>query len=996
MTRKQNNLSKRTGWIITLISVFVLSCSLLFSFACGGTDKTSKRDKYNVTTAEEDDLAIANGTFEFGTADVKNSDYPYATSISWTKTNTNATSSTRNSGIISTAEEDYDVLLEKLYSADVNDSDYPADSTLSKAEWRLEQLRGKHPNPGVHDGAKETDKKILMIYNFNATEKKGTAQKFTSSSSVELKANTYGKISVWVKTVDLKSRSDGADFGANINVTNTLNGVTQDQLRIKNINTNGEWTNYVIHVKGSDSLPVTLKVVLGLGYPNGGSAYEQEYVEGQAFFDDVTYEEITEEDYNGAVVTETKKSSYLATASDKTIDLDQTAKSVKFDFDVATHTAIDLSDYDVSEIADPSLPANSPLASSTGYTVNLDGTAKTVNLLTKKVPANGFYYVSFYVKTKLNLTATGVNVFVEDRGTDGCEEKDFINNKSFTNIRTEKTDDELYGDWVKYSVLIKNNYKEAGADDRSFMLKAIIGSTDPDNISDKLANPTGTVYISHFEEVTGSIKDADDNNTEAYAMVASFTGDTNASVSLIAPKSSDYKDPSDDDTTYSFNPVYTEADDIKTGAVKARGLYSMIPDGNGDYLYGASDAKVTNGVINTKYLAGYADANLAPLFAGRDADTEYQPIMINNKEATNFGYYFSSSSTKVEASSFVKVSVQVKVSGDAKAYIYIVKTDKASGETVLNAKDFKANLDAKLQQDVVMTVTDTSSEDGDFKTVDIYLSAGKAGYDFRVELWNGSRDGSVKSTGYVFFNSVTVTSSSLSDITAITDEFEANNAIDISNPSSYPDNYARYTQELNKYEIDYNKTAKTDDKISYDPSVVYLNDGDTLIARYDTIAPVENDPSAKDDSDDGSDDDTTTDGDKKKVDSATFWLSFSSILLAVLIVVVIVYILVKKIVKKKKAKKSGAVQSYNIHSRAHALKEAKAKNDKPVVTDDKDADDNETPVEEEPETEEYTYGDVQNFDDDAKETEEEIAEVTGETNNADETIVTDDGDKTNE
>lgn len=977
MTQQQNNLSRKTGWIITLITVFVLSFTMLFAVACGDSNKKSddKRDKYNVSTEEKDELAIANGTFEFGTADVKTSDYPYATGISWTKTNTNASSSTRNSGIISTADDAYDVLLEKLYAADVSDSDYPADSELTKAEWRLQQLKLKHPNPGVREGAKDGDKKILMIYNYNATEGKGTAQKFTSATAVNLKANAYGKISVWVKTVDLKSRAQDSEFGANINVTNTLNGVTQDQLRIKNINTNGEWTQYVIYVKGSDSLPVTLKVVLGLGYPNGGSNREQEYVEGQAFFDDVTYEEITKEDYESATAIETKNSSFLAVASTDTIDLASTALTVKFNFDVAPHNPATLTG--ATAITDADVPA---ISGKDGYEVTLNGETVTKDLFTATVPANGFYFLSFYVKTNLNLTATGVNVFVVDQGTSSATEKDYINSKQFTNVRTEKVKDDVYGSWVKYSILVKNNFKESPADDRTFTVKAIIGPIDENNVSDSLINPTGTVYFANFEEVTGNIKDADDNNTEEYSMAASLaTGTNGATVTLISPKSSDYTEDKDDEKSYPFSPVYTEKDDIKTAPVKAKSLYSMSLNADGDYVYGAKNDNVVNGIINTEYLASYADANLATYFAGREADVEYQPVMINNKTASSFGYYYSSSDMTVAASTVKKITVQVKVVGDAKAYIYLVKKDKATGESVLNAKDFNSTVADNLKNDVYTVVSDTSAEEGDFKTITFYISAGKTAYDFRIELWNGSRDGANKSTGYVFFNSVTVATSSLADVQAVTDAFEADNAIDVDNVEGYPENYVRYTQQLNKYEIKFNKTAKKDDKISYESSVVYLKDDDTLVARYDTIAPVENDPNEK--KDDNTDTDTDHDHNKtEKVNSATFWLSFSSILLAVLIVVVIVYILVKKLVRKSKAKKSGAVQSYDVHSRARAMKHAKSKAEKvaPVEkTDDTDTDVDD--AEEVTETEEeYTYGEVQSFDDEAKDTEKEIAEVTGE------------------
>ncbi|MBO5277397.1 MAG: hypothetical protein J6B05_01930, partial [Clostridia bacterium] len=150
------------------------------------------------------------------------------------------------------------------------------------------------------------DTKVLMIHNeypesdSTATYKAlGTAQKYTSSSTVVVKAGTSAEFSVWVKTQDLQSSSTegtpqpAVNKGAYISVTHSVGGKALDAYTVENINTenmdqgtlsNG-WKQYTFILKGSSYVDTTFSVVLGLG--QGGGTYRGEYVNGYAFFDDI-------------------------------------------------------------------------------------------------------------------------------------------------------------------------------------------------------------------------------------------------------------------------------------------------------------------------------------------------------------------------------------------------------------------------------------------------------------------------------------------------------------------------------------------------------------------------------------------------------------------------------------------------------------------------------------------------------------------------------------
>ena len=148
---------------------------------------------------------------------------------------------------------------------------------------------------------------VLMIHNYPTDSKYNGIQQYYTSTSVTLEARTAAKISVWVKTSNLKfdkgySLMDEQDRGAFIEVVQTVSGTTIDAFSIKAINTekiikdnkddkdfianytsNG-WLQYNIYVNSCDFASSTVQLRLGLGKNNG------ETCTGYAFFDDVTVE----------------------------------------------------------------------------------------------------------------------------------------------------------------------------------------------------------------------------------------------------------------------------------------------------------------------------------------------------------------------------------------------------------------------------------------------------------------------------------------------------------------------------------------------------------------------------------------------------------------------------------------------------------------------------------------------------------------------------------
>ena len=189
---------------------------------------------------------------------------------------------------------------------------------------------------------KDADKKdvfeshVLMIHNYyNSTvdeddsgdeatldyDSYGTAQYYTSASTITLVPDTAAELSVWVKTESLMCNRNGAvpkgNLGGIITVRMT-DGNTERSFCIKaintnNINNNNGWLKYTFFVENNEEEKVSFIIDLGLGRAQNDNDFS-ETVESYAFFDDIEvtlYENINESNaYLSAI-----KNSYLVEAS---------------------------------------------------------------------------------------------------------------------------------------------------------------------------------------------------------------------------------------------------------------------------------------------------------------------------------------------------------------------------------------------------------------------------------------------------------------------------------------------------------------------------------------------------------------------------------------------------------------------------------------------------------------------------------------------------------
>ena len=348
----------RKNKLLAMFLALMMSSSIVAMAACDNSDDSSSSDSSSSgsgSTVETDTSRINNGSFEYVNWD-DSKNLIVTSPTGWSRSTNSASTGTAvgsksASGIINTEAKAWDNLTksslptgtsapknaeeaakvwdkmsaydklkfyevwedgdfeEKIedqdfYNASTDKFSIDVDDVPTDKDGKIIENPGTHANSG-------DDNSILMIHNAY-TDGKGTAQKFTSSSTITLQAGTSAEVSLWVKTSNLTyySSQDGvtdvvSNKGAYIGITHTVGGKTLDQMQVKNINTenmegtdNG-WVQYTFYLQGCSFSSSTFTMVLGLGQSGGTDRLE--YVEGYAFFDDVECKIISNEAYNETV-----------------------------------------------------------------------------------------------------------------------------------------------------------------------------------------------------------------------------------------------------------------------------------------------------------------------------------------------------------------------------------------------------------------------------------------------------------------------------------------------------------------------------------------------------------------------------------------------------------------------------------------------------------------------------------------------------------------------
>ncbi len=728
----------------------MLSTTVAGLVSCGTT--TPEVDGSEISTVKKDDARIRNSKFEiFDDNDGKN--LIITAPSGWAKANGsssagNAVSSKAASGIVNTsvenwdtytvssglphateeeAEENWDELttrdkLEFIFNWKKESSDnvvydlpfYDKEDDFFQYNVDFEDLPDCE-NPLTHNGADYDgdDTNVLMIHN-TYSDAWGTAQKYTSSSTITLQPGTTAKFSVWVKTTNLtygtvsgESQPVVADRGAYIGVTNTIGDKTLEQVQVKNI-ISDEWRQYTFYLTASDYVESSFNLVLGLGQ-GGGNKWE--YVDGYAFFDDVECSVYDSKDIDVSSANETL-----------TVGMSDDEKKLYADqHDYATFKTfhIDHSNTSLLSSLNPSFDVKQTEEEKNGmvFTSGIDGTedlalsgvynktqflaiqdekvahfaeeeltkypfdnAKFLALVSKSgapytadlqttftIESDSYVFLSFWLKTSDlsgGFTGVGVNLIC-DKGQDTEETFTIFNNVTSdaapeieVDLPNGEKEEDLFDGWQRCCLLIKNESDDARNYQLSFTYgPTAIATTTKDGYRD------GIALFANFQK-------AELNKEQFEYVVASNF------VYVLDLSSGNVKTSAEFDS-----PASVPTDAIETQFANLKNYTGVY--GGSNYVVWGGDSCAKNdyeyaGLINSDYASAYATTyaqNPGLTTAISDVlSTAKQPLLIYNNEDLSYGYFGAKQTIAVN--SYATVAVRVKASAGAIANIYLIENSE--------------------------------------------------------------------------------------------------------------------------------------------------------------------------------------------------------------------------------------------------------------------------------------------------------------------------------
>ncbi len=961
--------TKIKNLFVTLFTLLI-TLSLVFMSACNDDSSTSDNnggDNNNTETEETitDYQVIKNGDFEFATTE--NSKFPYSTSINWTRSTdsdlTSAPSSTASSGIIDTTPD----VWEKLKDSEkpVNAEGTAVNPGTPKATFNLTSSydkddEDKKVNPQV-DG-----NKILMIANKSSEEGLGTAQKFKSSSTITVPIDSYAIISVYVRTDNIKMKS-GEQGGAYVLITDKVSSYSYKNIEYRNINTNGKWEKIETVIKGSNFNSTIFNITVGLGRGNG--TYTADYVEGFAFFDNIeatvysaaefkalnksynfinvdkdvaNYNEYATPTTNGTI---TKAYTYEYV---KGADITNLTPVANENYGYNTENILPSTNYDLANgnkigsanANDSGLPQSIKDAVTDIKDAGLDSDAKLIYFnfenastgfyTTDKIniEADGRHYITFYAKTNVSNDKIKMAKVSLINTTVGEETTDVSAVTSFT---TTTVTDSAYGKWVKYSILV-NNPTDTTTD---YKIKFVFGDDETKLINDIYKLQKGYAIFAGLNVETIS--------EENYDLIS--TGNTVSKLSVYG-KYSNYTKDEDSSTkkdTYSIVPDKYGEFEIQTKPT------TYIPN----FIVKGDKSETKVGIVNSKYDYDFLTASEKTSFKALNESNNENAQLILFK-STNTASQLLSSRRVITANAISKISIKLKVLGDATVKVRLVNsTPNANGS--YNALSLTGdNGDTK---ELIITATkDTLLTETKWSEICFYVAAGNEDINFRVEF-----SFETGKTGTMFLHSVTDNLTDIetldaleSEITSLGKEFN-----DIGIPYNATLTHTRAPATVLSTDEEGNEVTSTR---TFEPTEIYTSNNVYTFAKFNTtFADTEIDERV---TEDDSTEDTTEEEDEGYKVTTDLGLQISSLVLALALIAVLIVVIVRTVKKRTVKQKATVKEYYNRNARDEAMEKIAKKKAKIDLSSSDDE-------------EEYNYEEAEQISEDVLE--EVIEEPTSET-----------------
>ncbi|MBR5438770.1 MAG: hypothetical protein IKV61_00935 [Clostridia bacterium] len=954
----------KTKQFLVVLLALLMAITMAFATACSKDndddgDDSGSGGSGNTETTLTDYQVLKNGDFEFMTDE--DTVFPKSSSIAWSNSldsglNGNtapSTSSNGKSGIIDTLDDGTNASpygkLDSNYkpkkeengtsvSINPHTPDYYG---LVKNKFVKDEADAKYEDNKTN--ANTEGSKILMIQNKTSNENvKGTAQKFKSSTSLAVNADSYAVFSVWVKTIDLASTFTDTP-GAYVAIDFKVGSITYDTIYFNNINTKGEWALLQAKIQGFEYASTTAYVTLGLG--KGNALGKTGYVEGFAYFDNAHFEVFNKQDFDASsdeVINVEKENNSAIDMSSKTYKANPTEKTEYADsnLDKFSTFTYSLNLRKTDSLGAPSkingkvefntsddynnkneIAKNANIGTATKATVpdslkdkvadieKIGGNDATdviyfdFNKLTSAtylsdaiaLAENSYNMITFYVKSNaVRLNSDKVKIDIIDYVTDEKQNT----NAAFASFTTQDEEENNYGKWVKYTVMVDNLTDKPA----NYKIKISFGPNKADIKNDALFLQSGYAVIADLKAFAIDKDLYELSTADATLVKVSLKGEYGA-----------YGEEAEEG-----------GDDVYNTNVDGLGKYEIVtkPTTNlSDFTRKDCGDDILTGVINSKYNANYTGINNLDTFAKLTSnDNKYaQAVVLQSNNPTNSALV--SSAKSLTANSFVKIAVKLNVSEGATARIYLSTSeiDDVGNYKVLSIAP-TGNYTWEAQE---LSAVVKGSNSQTWTEVAFYIASGNEAINYKVEVWLGDRNNSeeTKSSGTIFMENVIVSEYDETAYLYAKDVF-----VDTYGPNSGYENaddpYKAYKHtrapSTVKETVDGEEVSSTR---YYNEREIYNGINNIKFIDYTTLFAETEIDNTEETEDTETETEEEEEGYVVKTDVA---LQISSIVISVVLIAVMIIVLIRTIVRNRGKRKEYVSSFYNRNSREKTMKKINA------------------------------------------------------------------------
>ena len=370
------------------------------------------------------------------------------------------------------------------------------------------------------------------------------------------------------------------------------------------------------------------------------------------------------------------------------------------------------------------------------------------------IPENSYAVYSFFLKTSDLAGHTGASVKFIEVAEFGNEWKAFGNEAAISSVDTtalagvdltvdtadgEKTTKDIYDGWQQCFFFLENDTDT----EKYFKIEFTYGTTSIVNSKDK-DYYGGFAAFANFQARVLDAKEYKYVSADTYTKKFSLTGNEEKETSGQV-----------------FDEASSVGGDIEKGLANPlnyKGVYAGSAYVNNNSTDASFNENEYAGLINKKYFndtdpttdEGWVDNEVNNKIKdvlnakGITLGNSTQPLVIYNNDSEAKAYGFIGAKKSISANTHSTVSVRVKATAGAKAYIYLVDMDDGANKNVLS---WSAGVTYWYNDDGDLCDKDPSSKDFNKKT-DVAFKLQENGLYLVNEKWSGYATSGVSKTQY--------------------------------------------------------------------------------------------------------------------------------------------------------------------------------------------------------------------------------------------------------